>query len=95
MKKLAHPTTNTIPIIIELDGIQHFEQVSNWQTPEKTQEIDKYKMERANNNGFSVIRLLQEDVFYDSYNWLDELKNNIELIIKDNKIQNIYMCKYN
>jgi very-short-patch-repair endonuclease len=84
-----------IKIIIELDGIQHFKQIMNWALPEKTQEIDKYKMSCANNNGFSVIRILQEDVFKDTYNWLDELKNNVEMIIKENKIQNIYMCKNN
>jgi very-short-patch-repair endonuclease len=84
-----------IKIIIELDGIQHFEQVSNWTPPEKTREIDKYKMLCANQNEFSVIRILQEDVFYDSYNWLDELRNNIEKIKGEHIIQNIYMCKNN
>ena len=49
----------------------------------------------ANKNNFSVIRILQEDVFYDSYNWLDELKYNINKIKEENKIQNIYMCKNN
>ena len=31
-------------IIIELDGKQHFEQIGNWQSPEKTRENDIYKM---------------------------------------------------
>lgn len=82
-------------IIIELDGLQHFEQVSNWDSPDKVQERDKYKMKQANNNGFSVIRILQEDVFYDTYQWLDELKTNIEKLITENKVQNIFMCKDN
>lgn len=82
-------------IIIELDGDQHFRQVSNWETPEKTQETDKYKMECANANGYSVIRLLQEDVFKDKYEWKTELVNNINKIISECKIQNIYMCKNN
>ncbi len=84
-----------IKIIIELDGGQHFKQVRDWKSPEEQQKIDKYKMDCANNNGFSVIRILQEDVFSDSYNWLDELKNNIEKIRAENIIQNIYMCKNN
>ena len=50
-------------------------------------------MLKANENGFSVIRILQLDVYLDRYNWLDELQNNITKIINDNKIQNIYMCK--
>ena len=37
-------------------------------------------MKCANANCFSVIRLLQTDVFYDTYNWLEELKTNIEKI---------------
>ena len=79
-------------IIIELDGPQHFKQISNWQSPQKTQQNDKYKMKCANNNGYSIIRLLQEDVFYDTYDWLKELINNIKSI---NKTQNIFMCKNN
>ena len=41
-------------IIIELDGKQHFEQIGNWQSPEKTRENDIYKMKCANDNGFSM-----------------------------------------
>jgi len=82
-------------IIIELDGIQHFKQVSNWDPPEKTHINDKYKMKCANDNSFSIIRLLQSDVFYDTYNWLEELKTNIEKIKNNNIVQNIYMCKDN
>jgi very-short-patch-repair endonuclease len=82
-------------IIIELDGLQHFEQVMNWKKPEEQQENDKYKEKCANENGYSIIRLLQEDVFYDKYDWKTELINNIEKIKTDNIIQNIYMCNNN
>jgi very-short-patch-repair endonuclease len=82
-------------IIIELDGRQHFEQVRNWDDPKKTQENDKYKMKCANDNNYSVIRILQGDVFYDSYDWLYELNDNIKNIIKNKKVKNIYMCKDN
>jgi very-short-patch-repair endonuclease len=82
-------------IIIELDGKQHFEQVMNWKTPEEQYENDKYKEKCANENGYSIIRLLQEDVFNDKYDWKTELINNIEKIKTDNIIQNIYMCKNN
>jgi len=80
-------------IIIELDGLQHFEQVSNWTSPEETQQNDKYKMKCANSNNFSVIRILQENVYDDTYDWLTELKTNIDKIKNENTIQNIYMCK--
>ena len=91
-------------IIIELDGIQHFKQVSNWDSPEDTQIRDKYKMEQANKNGYSVIRILQEDVYFDKYDWVKELKDVIEKIKfnisnsnndNDNKIENIFLCKKN
>ena len=80
-------------IIIELDGRQHFRQVSNWSSPEEQQENDKYKEECANQNGYSVIRLLQEDVFYDTYDWVKELCEAIEQIKSSEGITNIYLSK--
>ena len=82
-------------IIIELDGPQHFKQIHDWKSPEKQQQIDKYKMKCANENSYSVIRLIQEDVFNDTYNWLSELDHNIKKLISEKTIQNIYMCKNN
>lgn len=82
-------------IIIELDGKQHFEQIGNWQTPEKTRQIDLFKMKCANENGFSVIRILQKDVYKNKYDWKSELCENIEKITNENRVQNIYMCKNN
>lgn len=78
-------------IIIELDGLQHFKQVSNWKTPEEQFKRDTFKMKCANNNKYSVIRIFQEDVFYDKYNWYDELKNNIEYLSNLKKVKNIYI----
>ena len=46
-------------IIVELDGKQHFEQIGSWQSPEETMKNDLYKMKCANENGFSIIRILQ------------------------------------
>lgn len=82
-------------IIIELDGKQHFKQVKNWVSPEETQNRDKYKMKKANENGFSVIRILQTDVLYDRYDWINEMDSNIKKIINENIVKNIYMCKKN
>ena len=80
-------------IIIELDGKQHFEQIGKWLSPEKTRINDLYKMKCANDNGFSIIRILQKDVYKNNYDWLSELIYNIEKITKENVVQNIYMCK--
>ena len=82
-------------IIIELDGGQHFKQISNWTSPEVQIENDKYKTNCANNNGFSVIRLLQNDVSKDNFDWIEEIKINITKIIDGKKIQNIFICKNN
>lgn len=46
-------------IIIELDGLQHFQQVGNWKSPTENLIRDKYKEDCANNNGYSIIRILQ------------------------------------
>lgn len=79
-------------IIIELDGPHHFRQVSNWGKFEDNQKRDLYKMKCANENGFSVIRILQQDVLYDKYDWFTELADNIDKIYQEKRIQNIYMC---
>jgi len=80
-------------IIIELDGPQHFRQISNWSSPEEQLDNDKYKEKCANDNGYSVIRLTQEDVFYDTYNWVKELCNAIEELKLSNELANVYLCK--
>ena len=80
-------------IIVEVDGDSHFIQVAKWKTPQHNRSRDIYKRKCANENGFSIIRLLQPDVFFDKYDWLQELTNNIDKIILEKKVQNIYMCK--
>lgn len=82
-------------IIIEVDGPQHFKQISNWISPEINLINDLFKMKCANNNYYSVIRILQEDIYKNKYDWLNELMCNIEKITNENKVQNIYMCKNN
>jgi predicted house-cleaning noncanonical NTP pyrophosphatase (MazG superfamily) len=56
---------------------------------------DKYKEDCANNNEYSIIRILQDDVYNDRFEWLNELDENIQKIINDKQIQNIYICKMN
>lgn len=80
-------------IIIEVDGVAHFIQVAKWKTPEHNRVRDLYKMKCANENDFSIIRILQEDVFKNKYDWLSELCHNIEKITNEKRVQNIYMCK--
>jgi very-short-patch-repair endonuclease len=80
-------------IIIEQDGEQHWKQVAKWKTPEHNRKRDLYKMNCANENGYSIIRILQKDVYYNKYDWLSELIKNIEKITNEKIVQNIYMCK--
>ena len=82
-------------LIIELDGNQHIKQVMKWPSPEVTQKNDKYKEKCANNNGFSTIRILQEDVLYIRYKWWEELHCNIQKILDEKTVQNIYIDKNN
>jgi len=82
-------------IIVELDGDSHFKQVAKWKSPEHNRNRDLYKMKCANENGFSVIRILQEDVYKNKYDWLNELIMNIEKISCEKIVQNVYMCKKN
>ena len=65
--------------LIELDGGQHFTQISNWDNPEETRERDIYKMKMANENGYTIIRLLWEDVYNDKNNWKEKLQESIKL----------------
>ena len=60
-------------VIIECDGEQHWKQVGKWKTPEHNTERDLYKMKCANENGYSMIRIVQEDVFKDRYDWLKDI----------------------
>jgi very-short-patch-repair endonuclease len=82
-------------IIIELDGPQHFKQIMNWKSPEEQQETDLYKEKCANNNGYSTIRIVQSDIFDDTYDWLKELNECIEELKNGDEIANIYLCKNN
>lgn len=82
-------------IIIELDGEQHFIQVNNWTPFQETQQRDRLKMKAANTNGYSVLRLLQTDVYGNKYDWKNELRSNVAAIITKKELINIFMCKQN
>jgi hypothetical protein len=62
----------SLKLIIELDGAQHFRQVSNWQCHRKTAKRDVYKMQQAAAQGISMLRLVQEEVLDASHEWMDE-----------------------
>ena len=81
-------------IIIELDGIQHFQKVKHFKnTPEEQNRRDLYKQKCANDNNYSVIRIYQEDVYYDTFDWLTKIIETIEHIKNVNIVQNVYISK--
>ena len=65
-------------LIIELDGRQHFEQVSNWEGPLHNQIRDAYKERKARQHKLKVIRILQEDVYYDRNDWEETLTHKLK-----------------
>ena len=67
-------------IIIEVGGRQHFEQVSNWTCPSITQQKDKFKEACAKQNSYHIIRVYQQDVFQNEYDWQKALVEAIELL---------------
>lgn len=83
-------------LIIEVDGRQHFEHFrESWKTPDEIQKNDKYKMKLAIKNNYSVIRIFQEDIFYNNIDWKSLLEFNIKFyeeptIIYISKDENLY-----
>lgn len=66
-------------IIIELDGIQHYEDVVRWKSSYKTvQENDKYKSDLALLHNITVIRILQHDIWFNKNDWENILKEKIK-----------------
>jgi very-short-patch-repair endonuclease len=64
-------------LLIELDGRQHFEQVAKWGTPEEIQRRDLIKNKKALEHGYTLIHLLQEDVWFNTYDWKATLKEHL------------------
>ena len=59
-------------VIIEIDGAQHFKQISNWLDPIKTLHRDVFKMQHAEKEGYKVIRVCQDTVYKANDEWLLE-----------------------
>ena len=82
-------------ILIELDGRQHFTQVQNWDSPEYNLNNDIMKINHAIENDYTIIHLLQTDVFNNLNDWKNKLIENIQKhdkpkVIILNNSSNIY-----
>ena len=65
-------------VLIEVDGAQHFGQVSNWDAPEAVQVKDVEKIHLSIKNGFRIIHIGQEDIWKDAYDWKSMLLSQME-----------------
>lgn len=65
-------------ILIEVDGAQHFTQISNWDSPENIQVKDIEKINHCIKDGFSIIHINQLDIWNDSYDWKKILQMEME-----------------
>jgi hypothetical protein len=79
----------TFNFILELDGEQHFNQVSNWTNPETNMKRDVYKTIIALKNSFHFVRMKTEDIWYDKFDWKSWLNNEVKLIKEDE-----FTCHY-
>lgn len=69
----------SLNLIIELDGPQHFNDISYFKSSsEDNIKNDIIKMYNATENGFSIIRIYQPEVYEDSYDWKNKLLQYIK-----------------
>jgi hypothetical protein len=79
-----------LKIIVEVDGRQHCDQVGPWTDPKEVNARDRFKIQKAIENGFTIIHLCQEEIWKDNYDWINEVErvlhrnNKPELIILTN-----------
>lgn len=81
-------------VIIEVDGNQHLIDIPSWRS--KADDVikrDKLKMDYAITNGYHIIRILQEDIWYDRYDWKAELSTLLSNLPEVSS--RIFMCKNN
>ena len=70
-------------IIIEIDGIQHFKDVKLFKKSSiENQENDKNKMIKAMEQGYSFIRIFQEDIWNDKIDWQNLILDNLKVRFK-------------
>lgn len=65
-------------LIFEIDGEQHFSQVSNWTNPEKTRENDILKMKFALSQGYTIVRIYQPDIAKDILDWKSVIVSHLK-----------------
>jgi very-short-patch-repair endonuclease len=64
-------------LILEIDGNQHFRQVSNWGCHKETTKNDIQKMQTGIENSISFLRIYQPDIFNDKIDWKTIILKNL------------------
>jgi hypothetical protein len=73
-------------IIIEIDGEHHFSKVKAWYSePENILKRDIFKMKKAMENEYFIVRINQIDVYNNKFDWKKELIEEINKIISIKK----------
>jgi hypothetical protein len=78
-------------ILIELDGEQHFSQISNWDTPDNIKEKDIQKINYSIDNNYSIIHIYQHEIWNNIYDWKSILKACIDKLINTTEIYAIFI----
>ena len=63
-------------VLIEVDGPQHFKQIAKWDAPESVRKKDIQKIRLCVEKGYSVIHILQKDIWTDRIDWKTILVNH-------------------
>ena len=66
-----------IKLIIEVDGRHHYIKKRRWPDPKPLQERDTWKMQQAILHGWTIIRVLQESIWYDRNSWEERLRPHL------------------
>jgi very-short-patch-repair endonuclease/DNA-directed RNA polymerase subunit RPC12/RpoP len=69
-----------IKVILEIDGSQHFRDIAKWDYHTLDERIDRdhLKMKLALEEGYTIIRILQEEILYDKIDWKKILRKAIK-----------------
>lgn len=66
-----------IKLIIEIDGRQHYLKKRRWLDPRQMQLRDTLKMMYALEHGWTIVRIVQEDIWNDRNNWSERLRPHL------------------
>jgi hypothetical protein len=89
-------------VLIEVDGAQHFVQISNWIGPDSVQIKDIEKINYSIKEGFSIIHINQLDIWNNVYDWKKILQDQIQqldgqepqcLFISSNSVYDSHISK--